>query len=155
MLGIGLGFFILLMCVGLGLGAIFQKYPKIYLALKIAGGIYLLWIAYHIATTKQIGEAKSSTKPMSFIGAVLFQWVNPKAWVMAVTAMVTYADPNNYIMSVFLISSLFAAINLPTVSTWTAFGQAMQKFLSKPNALKAFNISMAILLVLSLYPMLK
>ncbi|KAF0113103.1 MAG: LysE superfamily transporter [Hyphomonadaceae bacterium] len=152
MLGIGFGFGIMVICVGLGLGKIFENYPSLYLAIKIAGSIYLLWIAYHIATDTTIGEAKSSAKPMTFLGAALFQWVNPKAWVMAITAVVAYTKHYNYFGSLILISLIFVAINVPCVSLWAGFGTLMQKFLSNPKTLKIFNIGMAVLLVLSLAP---
>lgn len=155
MLGIGFGFGIMVICVGLGLGKIFENYPRLYLAIKIAGSIYLLWIAYHIAADTTIGEAKSSAKPMTFLGAALFQCVNPKAWVMAITAVVAYTNHYNYFGSLILISLIFVAINVPCVSLWAGFGTLMQKFLSNPKTLKIFNIGMAVLLVLSLYPMLK
>jgi threonine/homoserine/homoserine lactone efflux protein len=134
---------------------IFETYPKLYLAIKIAGGAYLLWIAYHIATDTKIGDAKASAKPMTFLGAALFQWVNPKAWVMAVTAAVAYTNHENYLLSVILVALVFVIINVPCVSLWAGFGTWMQKFLSNPKTLRTFNIGMAILLVLSLYPMLK
>lgn len=155
MLGIGFGFGIMIICVGLGLGEIFEKFPKLYLAIKIAGGAYLLWIAYHIATDTTLGEAKTRAKPMTFLAAALFQWVNPKAWVMAVSAVVAYSNNADYFGNLLLITLVFVAINVPCVSLWAGFGTLMQKLLSNPKILKSFNIGMAILLVLSLYPMLK
>jgi threonine/homoserine/homoserine lactone efflux protein len=92
---------------------------------------------------------------MSFLSAAAFQWVNPKAWVMAVTAMATYTNPQLYLVSVLIVGLAFAAVNVPSVSTWAGFGSALREWLSDPVRLKWFNISMAILLVLSLWPMLK
>ena len=92
---------------------------------------------------------------MSFLSAAAFQWVNPKAWVMAVTAMATYTNPQLYLVSVLLVGLAFAAVNVPSVSTWAGFGSALRDWLSDPIRLKWFNITMAILLVLSLWPMLK
>jgi threonine/homoserine/homoserine lactone efflux protein len=92
---------------------------------------------------------------MSFFAAAAFQWVNPKAWVMAVTAMATYTNPQLYLVSVLIVGLAFAAVNVPSVSTWAGFGSALREWLSDPVRLKWFNISMAILLVLSLWPMLK
>jgi threonine/homoserine/homoserine lactone efflux protein len=92
---------------------------------------------------------------MTFLQAVLFQWVNPKAWVMAVTAMATYTNPDLYLLSVLLVGLAFAVVNVPSVSTWAGFGSALREWLSDPVRLKWFNISMAVLLVLSLWPMLK
>ncbi|HEY0120498.1 MAG TPA: LysE family translocator [Rhizobium sp.] len=155
MLGIGAGFLSLLLGVGLGLGALLHTVPLLYTALKFAGGAYLVWIAWKIATSRSIAEKESGAQPMSFLSAAAFQWVNPKAWVMAVTAMATYTNPELYLISVVIVGLAFAAVNVPSVSTWAGFGSALRDWLSDPVRLKWFNITMAVLLVLSLWPMLK
>ncbi|MBB3607510.1 LysE family translocator [Rhizobium sp. BK602] len=155
MLGIGVGFLSLLLGVGLGLGALLHTVPLLYTVLKFAGGAYLVWIAWKIATSRSISERESGAQPMSFMSAAVFQWVNPKAWVMAVTAMATYTNPQLYLISVLLVGFAFAAVNVPSVSTWAGFGSALRDWLSDPVRLKWFNITMAVLLVLSLWPMLK
>lgn len=155
MLGIGAGFFSLLLGVGLGLGALLRTVPALYTALKFAGGIYLVWIAWKIATSRALSGGKDSVKPMSFLAAAAFQWVNPKAWVMAVTAMATYTNPDLHLASVLIVGLAFSAVNLPSVSTWAGFGSALREWLSDPVRLKWFNVTMAVLLVLSLWPMLK
>lgn len=155
MLGIGAGFLSLLLGVGLGLGALLHTVPAVYITLKFAGGAYLVWIAWKIATSRSLSEGKTGVKPMSFLAAAAFQWVNPKAWVMAVTAMATYTNEQLYLISVLLVGLAFAAVNVPSVSTWAGFGSALREWLSEPVRLKWFNITMAVLLVLSLWPMLK
>lgn len=155
MLGIGVGFLSLLIGVGLGLGALLVTVPLLYTGLKIAGGIYLVYIAWKIGSSRTLGEGKVSARPMTFLGAAAFQWVNPKAWVMAVTAMAVYVDPNSYVWSVVVIGLVFAAVNLPSVSTWAGFGSVLREWLSVPVRLKWFNITMAVLLVASLWPMLR
>jgi threonine/homoserine/homoserine lactone efflux protein len=155
MLGIGVGFFALLIAVGLGLGALLHTVPLLYTALKFAGGAYLVWIAWKIGTSRSLSERESGAQPMSFMSAAAFQWVNPKAWVMAVTAMATYTNEQLYLFSVLLVGLAFAAVNVPSVSTWAGFGSALRDWLSDPVRLKWFNITMAVLLVLSLWPMLK
>ncbi|WFU10974.1 LysE family translocator [Rhizobium sp. CB3090] len=155
MLGIGVGFLSLLLGVGLGLGALLHTVPVLYTGLKFAGGAYLVWIAWKIATSRSLSEKESGVEPMSFLSAAAFQWVNPKAWVMAVTAMATYTNPQLYLISVLLVGLAFAAVNIPSVSTWAGFGSALRNWLSDPVRLKRFNITMAVLLVLSLWPMLK
>ncbi|NTJ07489.1 LysE family translocator [Rhizobium lusitanum] len=155
MLGIGVGFFVLLIAVGLGLGALLHTVPLLYTALKFAGGAYLVWIAWKIGTSRSLSERESAARPMSFLSAAAFQWVNPKAWVMAVTAMATYTNEQLYLFSVLLVGLAFAAVNVPSVSTWAGFGSALRDWLSDPVRLKRFNITMAVLLVLSLWPMLK
>jgi threonine/homoserine/homoserine lactone efflux protein len=155
MLGIGAGFLSLLIAVGLGLGALLHSVPVVYTALKFAGGAYLLWVAWKIGTSRSLSDGKTGAQPMTFIGAAAFQWVNPKAWVMAVTAMATYTNPEYYLPTVMMVGLAFAAVNVPSVSTWAGFGSALREWLSVPARLKWFNITMALLLVASLWPMLK
>jgi threonine/homoserine/homoserine lactone efflux protein len=155
MLGIGAGFLLLLLAVGLGLGALLHVVPVVYTVLKFAGGAYLVWIAWKIGSSRSLSEKQSSATPMSFLSAAAFQWINPKAWVMAVTAMATYTVPSLYFASVMIVGAAFAAVNVPSVSTWAGFGSALRDWLSDPVRLKWFNISMAVLLVLSLWPMLR
>ncbi|MBX4966577.1 LysE family translocator [Rhizobium binae] len=155
MFGIGAGFFLLLIGVGLGLGALLHAMPMVYTVLKFAGGTYLVWIAWKIASSRSLSEGGSSAAPMSFLSAAAFQWVNPKAWVMAVTAMATYTNPELYLISVMIVGLAFAVVNVPSVSTWAGFGSALRDWLSDPVRLKWFNITMAVLLVVSLWPMLK
>ncbi len=155
MLGIGAGFLSLLIGVGMGLGAVLHAYPPAFIALKVAGGLYLLWIAWKIGSSRSMGEGEAKARPMTFLGAAAFQWVNPKAWVMAVTAMAVYPNPEQYALTVAMVALVFAAVNVPSVSTWAGFGSALREWLAVPVRLKWFNITMAVLLVLSLWPMLK
>lgn len=157
MLGIGVGFFVLLLAIGFGLGALIETVPSFYAALKFAGGAYMLYLAWKIAMSRSIGEAKHRDKaePMTFLQAAAFQWVNPKAWVMAITGIATYANHDNYYVAVLLVSSAFAIVNLPSVSVWAGFGTLLRNWFSDPVRLKWFNLIMALLLVLSLWPMLK
>ncbi|PRA56231.1 LysE family translocator [Brucella pituitosa] len=157
MLGIGVGFFILLLAVGFGLGALIETVPSFYTSLKFAGGAYMLYLAWKIATSRSIGESKGSDsgKPMTFLQAAAFQWVNPKAWVMGITGIATYANHDNYYVAVLLVSVAFAIVNLPSVSVWAGFGTLLRNWLSDPVRLKWFNLTMALLLILSLWPMLK
>ncbi|WP_276117911.1 LysE family translocator [Pararhizobium qamdonense] len=155
MFGIGAGFLTLLIAVGLGLGALLHSVPMLYTGLKFAGGAYLVWIAWKIGTSRTLADGKAGAVPMTFLQAAAFQWINPKAWVMAVTAMATYTSEQSYITSVFIVGAIFAIVNVPSVSTWAGFGSALRQWLSKPVRLKWFNITMAVLLVLSLWPMLR
>lgn len=155
MLGIGSGFFSLLIGVGLGLGALIETIPLVYTILKFAGGAYLVYLAYKIATSRSLGPVDGNARPMTFLEAAAFQWINPKAWVMAVTAMATYTSPQAYFLTVLIVGIAFALVNIPSVSSWAAFGQFMRGWLSDPARLKWFNITMAALLVASLWPMLR
>lgn len=156
MCGIGFGFFTLLLGVGFGLGSLLIAYPQLDLALKVLGGAYMLYLAWKIGMSRTMGKgAEAGDRPMTFVSAALFQWVNPKAWAMAVTAMGLYVDPGHPYWSVLMIGFVFGLTNFPCVSTWAGFGVALRNFLSDPVKLKWFNITMAVLLVLSLWPMLR
>ncbi|MBZ9675935.1 LysE family translocator [Mesorhizobium sp. ES1-1] len=156
MLGISIGFLVLLLAVGFGLGAVLAAFPALHNALKIAGGAYLLYLAWKIAMSRSLsGRGEADARPMRFIEAAAFQWVNPKAWVMAITAMAVYTNPDHPFISVALISMAFAAVNLPSVSIWAGFGTALRGFLSDPVRLKWFNIVMGVMLAATLWPMLR
>ncbi|MCA0046608.1 LysE family translocator [Mesorhizobium sp. B283B1A] len=156
MLGISIGFLVLLLAVGLGLGAVLTAFPALHTALKIAGAAYLLYLAWKIAMSRSFaGKGEASGRPMRFIDAAAFQWVNPKAWVMAITAMAVYSNPEHPFLSVALISVAFTIVNLPSVSVWAGFGTALRGFLSDPVRLKWFNIAMGVLLAATLWPMLR
>ena len=155
-LGISCGFFSLVLAVGLGLGAAFKAYPLLYTVLRYAGATYLLYLAWKIATSGPASDASGQEgKPQTFMQAALFQWVNPKAWVMAVGAISTYTPLQGYFTNVFIISAVFALINAPSVCVWAGFGSLLRNALRDPFWLRVFNGVMAALLVVSLYPMLK
>lgn len=156
MLGIGIGFLTLLLGVGFGLGAVLSTFPMLHGGLKIAGGTYLLYLAWRIGMSRSLGkDGEVQARPMTFLEAAAFQWVNPKAWVMAVTAMAVYTSPESPFLSVILISGAFALVNLPSVSSWAGFGMVLRGFLADPVRLKWFNIAMGLLLAATLWPMLK
>jgi threonine/homoserine/homoserine lactone efflux protein len=156
MCGIGAGFCSLLLAVGFGLGALLRTFPVLDIGLKAAGGAYLLYLAWKIATSRRLGRGEiAGDHPLTFWQAAAFQWVNPKAWVMAVTAMALYTNVERPIVSVLLVAAAFTATNFPSVSVWAGFGQALRGFLSDPVRLKWFNIAMGIALALTLWPMLR
>ncbi|QIG46408.1 LysE family translocator [Nordella sp. HKS 07] len=152
MVGITLGMGLMTILVGLGLGELFQLYPSIYTLLGYAGAAYMLFLAWKIATATSIGEGRSSGRPMSFLQAAAFQWVNPKAWVMAVTAITTYSIPESHLFSVALLTLTFMAVSVPGCSTWILFGTGLRRWLEDKRRLRIFNVTMAVLLVLSLVP---
>ena len=163
MLGISIGFVFLAVVVGIGLATVFERYPATHTALKVFSVAYLLWLAWKIANAappraaEMSGQSASgqaaSGRPFTFLQAAAFQWVNPKAWAMALTAVTVYTESRS-IGEVVLVACLFGLINLPSVSSWTLLGQAMRRLLRKPGRLRQFNVGMALLLVLSLYPVL-
>lgn len=156
MLGIGIGFTIMLLAVGAGLGAILTTFPVLHTALKVIGGAYLLYLAWKIAMSRALAkDSEATSKPMTFLQAAAFQWVNPKAWVMSITAMAIYTSVERPFLSVVLVALVFGAVNIPSVSLWAGFGVALRGFLADPVRLKWFNIAMGLLLAATLWPMLK
>ncbi|MGF6286018.1 LysE family translocator [Pseudomonas silensiensis] len=155
MLGITCGFFVLVVAVGFGLGAVFQTYPLLYTVLRYVGAAYLLYLAWKIARSGPVSESeKGESKPISYLGAAAFQWVNPKAWIMAIGAISTYTPMQGYFTNVIVIAAVFALINLPSVSVWAGCGTLLRNVLKDRRWLRLFNWGMALLLVASLYPLL-
>lgn len=155
MLGISLGFMVLVMAVGLGLGQVFERFPALYTILRYLGAAYLLYLAWKIARAgAPDSQGKQPGKPFSFLQAAAFQWVNPKAWVMAIGAITTYTPQDNFVANVLVIAALFALVNCPSVGIWTMAGSLLRNWLDDPRVLRAFNLLMALLLVASLYPIL-
>jgi len=153
-LGVGIGFTMMIILVGLGLMQLFDSFPVSYEILKVLSIIYLLYLAFKIARSGSITEQDNEKlKPLTFIQAALFQWVNPKAWTMALTSISIYA-PSNSSISVLLVAIVFGLINLPCISSWIVLGQKMKLILTDQKRFKIFNITMASLLILSLYPTL-
>ena len=149
-LGVGIGFTLMIVLVGVGLMGLFDLFPILNTVLKVVSVAYLLWLAWKIANAAAPDTAGSSSgKPMTFMQAVLFQWVNPKAWSMALTAIALYA-PDRNIVAVLLVAVVFGIINLPSTSLWAVMGQVLRGWLSSPARLRIFNWTMAALLVGSL-----
>ena len=155
MLGIALGFTVMTAIVGLGLAGLFTAWPPARQALTVVSVVYLLWLAWKIAhAAAPSATAPSSGRPMTLVQAAAFQWVNPKAWTMALTAMTLYAPGADW-QSVALVALVFGAVNLPCVSSWALLGTALRGWLRDPARLRVFNWGMAVLLVLTLWPVLR
>ena len=153
--GISLGFGLMILLVGLGLHTLLERFPLVYSAMRWVGAAYLLWLAWKLAHAgPPSAKAPSAAQPMGFFAAAAFQWVNPKAWVMAVTAISTYLPAQAQPLHIASLAAFFIALNLPCVATWGAFGSAMRRILLEPKRLRVFNVSMALALVASLIPML-
>ncbi|MEL6464746.1 MAG: LysE family translocator [Pseudomonadota bacterium] len=153
MLGVGLGFVFMVLLVGAGLVQVFDAYPISHTVLKVASVSYLLYLAAKIATAAPISDDDKAGTPLTFLQAAAFQWVNPKAWTMALTAVTVYT-PDTTFGAIVIVGVVFGAINLPAVSSWTLLGQQMARLLTNPARLAAFNWIMAALLIASLYPVL-
>ena len=153
MVGVSAGFVLMTVLVGAGLVQVFDRFPVSYTVLKVASVAYLLYLAWKIARAQAPGTADATGRPLTLVQAMLFQWVNPKAWAMALTAISAYA-PGQTLAAVALTAVIFGLVNLPSVGVWAMLGQQMRRVLTSPARLRAFNITMAVLLVGSLYPVI-
>ncbi|MBE9061908.1 LysE family translocator [cf. Phormidesmis sp. LEGE 11477] len=165
--GISGGLFALLISMGLGLGFLFTTFPALQLVLKIIGSIYMLYLAGRIATSRSLTSNKTSkeekakdqaqkeTQPLNVVEAALFQWVNPKVWVMAISGISLYTSSQQPVRSTVIVAVLFSLLNWPCVCSWAVFGSALRGFLSDPIRLRWFNVAMGALLAASVVLLLK
>ena len=154
-LGIFLGFPLLLVTIGLGLGAVISGHPALQAAIKYLGCGYLLYTAVVMAFARSSAEVDSSVSPKSFQFGLLFQWINPKAWVMGVSAMAAYTSLGaNHLQQELIVSFAFGCVGLPSIILWTIFGALIADRLRAPQAMRIFNIVMGAALALSLLPVL-
>lgn len=148
MAGVAYGFPLMVLLVGLGALRLFDLWPPAYLILKILSGAYLLYLAWKIATAAPPGEAEAAGRPLTFVQAAAFQWVNPKAWAMAISAITLYAASRTP-SAIFWVAATYAVIGTFSASGWTAFGTVIRRVLNRPGRLRAFNIAMALVLIAS------
>ncbi len=152
MLGIPFGLGAMLCAVGAGLGALILAAPRVALALKIASIVYMLWLAWGIATSGPVGDGTARGRPMSLVEGALFQWINPKAWAMALTGVSAYTVPADYSTSLAILIATLVLISLPITAAWTGLGVSLRAVLRRPLAVRVFNVTMAGLLLASLRP---
>lgn len=151
LLGVTTGMGLMMFVVPLGLGSLVVGHPLLLRALHWGGAAFLLWLSWKIATAAGQIEDASARDPVGYVGAALFQWVNPKSWLVAVSAAGTYltAEAGHPIVQAAALGGLFVIAALPSCFVWLAFGAAMQRLLRTRRRLRVFNISMGILLALS------
>jgi threonine/homoserine/homoserine lactone efflux protein len=154
--GINIGFSVMLAMMALGLGAAFLAEPRLQLVLKVVGLAYMLWLAWKIATASGVGEGQAGGKPLTFLQGAAFQWVNVKAWMMVLGAISVYA-PAGYspVEKALYLGGIMLLAGSPPTHVWVLFGVGIRRFLQNPKALRAFNVTMALLLVASLVPMMR
>ncbi len=148
--GVTIGFGVMVLAFGFGLAEIFRAFPDFHWWLRILGAAYLLYLAVRIARAGDPGAAETARRPLTFIEAALFQWVNPKAWTLAlgvVTAFTTIGGNLSFELAV--IAGVFMLITFPSLAVWCLFGVAIRQFLASPRALRITNLVMAALVALS------
>ncbi len=153
--GITIGVAFMIGAVGLGLGTIFVAYPVLQTILRYAGIAYLIYLAAAIATSAPVKSAQDNRRgPMTFWGAAMFQWINVKGWVMVIGSITAYAAIASFPWNIVIQVALCLLLGTVACSAWAVFGSALRPILTRPRAVRAFNIVMAVLLLVSLYPVL-
>jgi threonine/homoserine/homoserine lactone efflux protein len=157
LLGIGLGCAFQVALVCLGLGAIFVQVPLLHDALRWFGAAYMAYLAWRLLRAGQVdGESDPRARPISFLEAAAFQFLNPKAWVMAITVASLFLPPSlGPVLGALYVGTVMAVVNFPCVSVWALFGSAMRRLLSEPRWRRAFNWVLAAALVVTGAAMLR
>lgn len=150
--GISAGCVVMVLLLGLGLASVIGRLPWLYTVLHIVSTAYLLYLAWRIATSSGMGAISSRARPLSFLDAALFQWVNPKAWAMTLGAATSFSRPETLATDVVIVAFVLAASGIPCIMLWAGGGMAVRHLLERPGMLRAFNVGMALLLVASLLP---
>ncbi|MGB9118412.1 LysE family translocator [Bradyrhizobium sp.] len=151
--GITIGCAFMVGAVGLGFGTIFVAYPVLQTVLKYAGAAYLIYLAAVIAMSEPVTPGQDKGRgPMTFWGAVLFQWVNVKGWVMVIGTITAYAGIASFPWNIMIQVALCVLLGVMSTSIWTLSGSSLRSLMTSPRAVRAFNIVMAALLLASLYP---
>lgn len=151
--GVTFGVAFMVAAVGFGLGTIFIAYPVLQTILKYAGAAYLIYLAATIAVSGAAPPGQGDRRgPMTFWGAVMFQWVNVKGWVMVIGTITAYAAIASFPWNIIIQTVISLLMGVLSTVTWALFGSALRPVLTSPRAVRAFNIVMAVLLLASLYP---
>jgi threonine/homoserine/homoserine lactone efflux protein len=150
--GISGGCIVMIMLLGFGLAAVLARLPWLYMLLHIVSIGYLLYLAWRIVTSVGVAGASARARPLSFLDAAAFQWVNPKAWAMTLGAATSFARPDHFTVDIATIAFVICVTGLPCIMLWAGGGTLVRRLLTRPGTLRAFNIGMAVLLVGSLVP---
>jgi threonine/homoserine/homoserine lactone efflux protein len=150
MFGISGGLALMVLVLGWALAGVIGRAPGLFTALHVVATLYLLWLAWRIATSTGPHGALARARPFGAIDAAGFQWVNPKAWAMVLGAVTNFARPDHLLVDVPLIAGVLIVVGLPCIALWAGSGQLFSRALADPRALRAFNYGMAALLVASI-----
>lgn len=153
MLGVACGFPLMMAAVGAGLAQVFGLVPALHLVLKAAAVVFMLWLAWKIATEPPPDAGATAGRPLGFGQAAGFQWVNPKAWAMALTATSAYLPAPGF-GGVAVVAAVFLGLGLCSAASWVLAGRTVARLLREPRHLRVFNLAMAGLLLASLVPLL-
>jgi threonine/homoserine/homoserine lactone efflux protein len=155
--GISFGFAFMVLTVGFGLGAVVQAHPGLHTVTKAAGLGYMLWLAWKVATGPTTFEARAGigpngARPLSALAGAAFQWVNPKAWAVALSATAAFSASGDEARRLIWIAAIFAGVALASLTIWAAFGGVLRRLIDSPRAIFAFNVAMAMVVAASAIP---
>ncbi|HEX2841210.1 LysE family translocator [Hyphomicrobium sp.] len=153
--GISFGFAFMLVAIGIGLGSLIRSYPGLHTAIKVFGLAYMLWLAWRVASSTPASDTADNTslsEPLSAFTGATFQWVNPKAWAIALSATAAFSVADAATESLAWISGVFIIVAFFSLSAWAAFGSLMRRLIDSPSKMRTFNLVMALLLVASALP---
>jgi threonine/homoserine/homoserine lactone efflux protein len=153
MIGVTLGFLLLVLVCGAGLSVVFTAVPGFQFALKFVGAAYMLWLAYKVGTAHLSHDERAPARPFTFLQAAAFQWINPKAFVASLSAIAVYVRPGHEAIDFPIMLAVLAVCTVLSVLTWSGFGVALRQLLQDPSHARLFNGAMAVLLVASIVPM--
>ena len=151
LLGVAFGFGLMVAILGLGVAQLIAANPVVAEGLKWISLAYILWLAWKMVHAAAPEAVATEARPMTFLQAAAFQWINPKAWAMALGAISAYAAG---VGGVLIVAAIFTGVNLPSVSVWVVMGQMLRQILNNPLRLRLFNWLMAGLLVASMLPVM-
>jgi threonine/homoserine/homoserine lactone efflux protein len=149
--GVATGMGLMMFLVPFGLGSLVLGNPLVLRAINWGGAAFLLWLAWRIATSGR-GESAPDRDPVGYVGAAVFQWVNPKSWLVSASAAGAFlhAGAGSPVTQSALMGGLFVLAALPSCFLWLAFGATVQRFLQSRRRRRAFNVAMGALLALSI-----
>ncbi|CAA2138963.1 LysE family translocator [Hyphomicrobium sp. ghe19] len=152
--GVVIGFTIMILAVALGVGRVFLLFPALFTTLRVASIGYLLWLAWRIATAGTSNPiVTAEARPMTFFEAALFQWVNPKGWMVALSVAANFVSPDSLWFDAAVLTAIFLAVSLISATTWAFFGTSLRPLLTDERSMRIFNVAMAVALVASLWPL--
>ena len=148
--GVTIGFAFMVLAFGLGLGSVFRAYPALHQWVRIAGALYLLYLAWRIAQAGDPAATDAVRRPLGFFEAALFQWLNVKAWTLALGVIAAFTTVGGSLLAeLAAITAIFTVATIASLVAWCLFGMAIRRLLASPRARRITNLALAALLALS------
>ena len=151
-LGIACGVALQLLAIGIGLNQIFQWFPTLQLLFSLIGTAYILWLAWKITTSGPVHINLEEKPTMGFVQGAMFQWVNPKAWIMSISTIATYFAVNHQFSAILYAALILMLISIPCVGIWAVAGKLLRRLLMQPKFALIFNATMALALLIAVLP---